>query len=106
LSARFLIACPQTLETFQSSDGTQRYLFEVAGGHRIEFVFIPEEKRDTLCISTQVGYAGECLFCVTGKLPMRRNFTACEIVDCRRVIMFSSICQPCEGHHACSHSGC
>jgi len=80
LSARFLIAYPQTLEVFQSSDGTRRYLLEVAGGHRIESVFIPEEKRDTICISTQVGCAVECLFCVTGKLPMRRNLTAGEIV--------------------------
>ena len=80
LSARFLIAYPQTLDVFVSSDGTRRYLFEVAGGHRIESVFIPEEKRDTLCISTQVGCAVECLFCVTGKLPMRRNLTAGEIV--------------------------
>ncbi|MGD0310146.1 MAG: 23S rRNA (adenine(2503)-C(2))-methyltransferase RlmN [Acidobacteriota bacterium] len=80
LSARFLIAYPHTIEVFQSSDGTRRYLFEVAGGHRIESVFIPEEKRDTLCISTQVGCAVECLFCVTGKLPMRRNLTAGEIV--------------------------
>jgi 23S rRNA (adenine2503-C2)-methyltransferase len=80
LSARFLIAYPQTLEVFQSSDGTRRFLLEVAGGHRIESVFIPEEKRDTLCISTQVGCAVECPFCVTGKLPMRRNLTAGEIV--------------------------
>jgi 23S rRNA (adenine2503-C2)-methyltransferase len=80
LSARFLIAYPQTIEVFQSSDGTRRYLLEVVGGHRIESVFIPEEKRDTLCISTQVGCAVECLFCVTGKLPMRRNLTAGEIV--------------------------
>jgi 23S rRNA (adenine2503-C2)-methyltransferase len=43
-------------------------------------VFIPEDKRDTFCISTQVGCAVECLFCVTGKLPMRRNLTAGEIV--------------------------
>jgi 23S rRNA (adenine2503-C2)-methyltransferase len=80
LSARFLIAYPQTIEVFQSSDGTRRYLLEVAGGHQIESVFIPEENRDTLCISTQVGCAVECLFCVTGKLPMRRNLTAGEIV--------------------------
>jgi 23S rRNA (adenine2503-C2)-methyltransferase len=80
LERRFIIAYPKVLMVFQSSDGTRRYLFEVAGGHRIESVFIPEEKRDTFCISTQVGCAVECLFCVTGKLPMRGNLSAAEIV--------------------------
>ncbi len=80
LRRRFAIDYPEAIQVFQSSDGTRRYLFEVAGGHRIESVFIPEEKRDTFCISTQVGCAVECLFCVTGKLPMRRNLSAAEIV--------------------------
>ncbi len=80
LAARFAAAYPEVVTVFQSSDGTRRYLFEVDGGHRIESVFIPEERRDTFCISTQVGCAVECLFCVTGKLPMRRNLTAAEIV--------------------------
>jgi 23S rRNA (adenine2503-C2)-methyltransferase len=80
LSERFVITRPDPIRVFQSSDGTRRYLFEVSGGHRIESVFIPEEKRDTFCISTQVGCAVECLFCVTGKLPMRRNLSAGEIV--------------------------
>ncbi len=80
LGRRFAIEYPEAIQVFQSSDGTRRYLFEVAGGHRIESVFIPEEKRDTFCLSTQVGCAVECLFCVTGKLPMRRNLSAAEIV--------------------------
>jgi 23S rRNA (adenine2503-C2)-methyltransferase len=80
LRSRFLLAYPNAIQVFQSADGTRRYLFEVALGHRIESVFIPEEKRDTFCISTQVGCAVECLFCVTGKLPMRRNLSAGEIV--------------------------
>ncbi len=80
LRERFAISYPETIRVFQSSDGTRRYLFEVSGGHRIESVLIPEEKRDTFCISSQVGCAVECLFCVTGKLPMRRNLTAGEIV--------------------------
>jgi len=79
-SRRFRIAYPNTVRMFLSADGTRRYLLEVAGGHRIESVFIPEDNRDTLCISTQVGCAVECLFCVTGKLAMRRNLTAGEIV--------------------------
>jgi 23S rRNA (adenine2503-C2)-methyltransferase len=80
LLQRFIIAYPRLIRVFQSLDGTCRYLFEVSGGHKIESVFIPEEKRDTFCISTQVGCAVECLFCVTGKLPLRRNLTASEIV--------------------------
>jgi 23S rRNA (adenine2503-C2)-methyltransferase len=80
LCERFAISYPNAIKVFQSSDGTRRYLFEVSGGYRIESVFIPEEKRDTFCISTQVGCAVECLFCVTGKLPMRRNLSAGEIV--------------------------
>jgi 23S rRNA (adenine2503-C2)-methyltransferase len=80
LSGRAIIAYPEPVAVFQSADGTRRYLLEIAGGHRIESVFIPEEKRDTLCVSTQVGCAVACLFCATGRLPMRRNLTAGEIV--------------------------
>jgi 23S rRNA (adenine2503-C2)-methyltransferase len=79
LAARFTLARPSTARTFVSRDGTRRYLFEVSPGQRIEAVLIPEERRDTFCISTQVGCAVECLFCVTGKLPMRRNLSAAEI---------------------------
>ncbi len=80
LGERFSIDYPPIERTFVSRDGTRRYLFEVSPGQKVESVFIPEEKRDTFCISTQVGCAVECLFCVTGKLPMRRNLTAGEIV--------------------------
>jgi 23S rRNA (adenine2503-C2)-methyltransferase len=80
LSVRFNIDGLPTDRVFDSTDGTRRYLFAVPPSQRIESVFIPEERRDTFCISTQVGCAVECLFCVTGKLPMRRNLTAGEIV--------------------------
>ncbi|MBZ5494860.1 MAG: 23S rRNA (adenine(2503)-C(2))-methyltransferase RlmN [Acidobacteriia bacterium] len=80
LAGRCIIAYPDAVKVFQSSDGTRRYLFEVSAGHRVESAFIPEEKRDTFCISTQVGCAVECLFCVTGRLPMRRNLSAGEII--------------------------
>jgi 23S rRNA (adenine2503-C2)-methyltransferase len=80
LSDRYTLAWPPAVRDFVSSDGTRRYLFAVGPGQKIESVFIPEEHRDTFCISTQVGCAIECLFCVTGKLPMRRNLTAGEIV--------------------------
>jgi 23S rRNA (adenine2503-C2)-methyltransferase len=71
---------PEIERIFQSLDGTRRYLLSVPPDQKIESVFIPERTRDTICISTQVGCAVQCLFCVTGKLPMRRNLTAGEIV--------------------------
>ncbi len=80
LQDRFAIEYPSLEKGFLSVDGTRRYLFDVGHDQRIESVFIPEEKRDTFCISTQVGCAVECLFCVTGKLKMRRNLTAGEVV--------------------------
>jgi len=80
LKERFVIEYPPVHQVFDSRDGTRRYLFELSEGHRIEAVFIPEDKRDTLCISTQVGCAVGCLFCATGQLRMQRNLTAGEIV--------------------------
>jgi len=80
LADRFVIANPPLRQVFVSSDGTRRYLFEVAPGQRVEAVHIPEEGRDTVCVSTQAGCAVGCLFCVTGRLPMLRNLTAGEIV--------------------------
>jgi 23S rRNA (adenine2503-C2)-methyltransferase len=80
LAAHFSLEYPPVARQFTSSDGTRRYLFTVPPGEKIESVFIPEDDRDTLCISTQVGCAVACLFCVTGKLPMRRNLSAGEII--------------------------
>ncbi len=80
LKERFVIEYPSLLRSFVSQDGTRRYLFEVAPGQRIESVFIPEDRRDTFCISTQVGCAVGCVFCVTGRLPMRRNLLPGEIM--------------------------
>ncbi|MBP1623624.1 MAG: rlmN, partial [Acidobacteria bacterium] len=80
LKEQFTIENPPLRQVFVSQDGTRRYLFEVGPGQKIESVFIPEERRDTFCISTQVGCAVRCLFCVTGKLRMRRNLLPGEIV--------------------------
>jgi 23S rRNA (adenine2503-C2)-methyltransferase len=79
LSDRFVIEYPPTEKVFISQDGTRRYLYNAGPNQRIESVFIPEESHDTLCISTQVGCAVGCLFCVTGKLPFQRNLSAGEI---------------------------
>lgn len=80
LQEHFSIEYPSHRQVFVSEDGTRRYLFEVSTGQKIEAVFIPEARRDTFCISTQVGCAVGCLFCVTGKLAMRRNLSAGEML--------------------------
>lgn len=65
-----------------SSDGTRKYLFRLADNETIEAVRIPmEEERSTLCISTQVGCAMQCDFCLTGTFGLTRNLTPAEIVN-------------------------
>ena len=66
---------------FYSTDGTRRYLLELGDGKEIEAVFIPEENRNTICISCQVGCAVGCTFCMTAQLGIKRNMTAGEIVS-------------------------
>ncbi|MBI3994371.1 MAG: 23S rRNA (adenine(2503)-C(2))-methyltransferase RlmN [Nitrospirae bacterium] len=65
----------------QSADGTQKFLFRLSDGQEIESVLIPEEDRNTLCISTQVGCTLDCTFCLTGTMGLVRNLKAHEIVD-------------------------
>lgn len=65
----------------RSSDGTIKYLFELSDANRIESVLIPEKKRVTLCISSQVGCALGCKFCLTGTVGKIRNLKTSEIVD-------------------------
>ncbi len=62
-----------------SSDGTEKFLWRLADGEAIESVLIPEGKRRTLCISSQVGCALGCVFCATGRMGWRRNLTTAEI---------------------------
>jgi 23S rRNA (adenine2503-C2)-methyltransferase len=70
-----------TLEVRESSDQTRKYLFELADGLRIESVLIPDPPRYTLCLSSQVGCALGCRFCLTGTMGLRRNLSSAEIVD-------------------------
>jgi len=65
----------------RSKDGTEKFLFSLEDDHRIESVLIPEEDRLTLCISTQVGCAMGCTFCLTGKGGLVRNLKSAEIVN-------------------------
>lgn len=64
-----------------AEDGTCKYLFTLGDGHHIESVLIPDPPRRTLCVSSQVGCALGCRFCLTGTLGFKRNLTSAEIVD-------------------------
>jgi len=79
--APLLSPLPLTLEeTLEGEDGTRKFRFRLRDGASIESVAIPEEKRTTLCVSTQVGCALGCLFCRTGRMGLRRNLRVEEIL--------------------------
>ena len=80
LAERFVIEIPEVVTKQISNDGTRKYLVRIAGGHEVEVVYIPEEGRGTLCISSQVGCTLTCSFCHTGTQKLVRNLTAGEIV--------------------------
>ncbi|MFV1528863.1 MULTISPECIES: 23S rRNA (adenine(2503)-C(2))-methyltransferase RlmN [unclassified Phaeobacter] len=80
LDEHFEIAIPEVVSKQVSTDGTRKYLVRIAGGHEVEVVYIPEEGRGTLCISSQVGCTLTCSFCHTGTQKLVRNLTAAEIV--------------------------
>ena len=101
LAEKYSLAWPQIEQKFQSSDGTVRYLIQLSDGETIESVWMPEGDggetgdgseadvesstdrswgRATICISSQVGCAVDCKFCLTAQLNVRRNLTAGEIV--------------------------
>ena len=77
-------ACISNLQTEtveEGSDGTRKYLFSLGDGSAVESVMIPDEGRATLCISSQVGCAMACEFCLTGNFRLTRNLTTAEIVN-------------------------
>ncbi len=80
LAETFVIEIPEVVSRQVSSDGTRKYLVRIAGGHEVEVVYIPEEDRGTLCISSQVGCTLTCSFCHTGTQKLVRNLTAGEII--------------------------
>ncbi len=80
LTTRAEIRAPQVISDNTSSDGTRKWLVDVGQGNAVETVFIPEENRGTLCISTQAGCAVNCRFCSTGKQGFNRNLTVAEII--------------------------
>src|SRR5262245_49780800 len=64
-----------------SDDGTRRYLMKTHDDRPVETVFIPEERRDTICFSSQSGCPLQCTFCLTAQLGLLRSLTAAEIVE-------------------------
>lgn len=80
LAGRAEIRAPQVISDHTSSDGTRKWLVDVGQGNAVETVFIPEENRGTLCISTQAGCAVNCRFCSTGKQGFNRNLSVGEII--------------------------
>jgi 23S rRNA (adenine2503-C2)-methyltransferase len=80
LAERFVIGRPEVVEAQHSSDGTRKWLLRTADGHDFEMVFIPDEARGTLCVSSQVGCTLNCKFCHTGTMRLVRNLTSGEIV--------------------------
>lgn len=74
------IAYPVIGEKHISRDGAARYLVILADGQRVESVYMPEERRATICISSQAGCAVDCRFCFTALMSLQRNLTAAEIL--------------------------
>jgi 23S rRNA (adenine2503-C2)-methyltransferase len=74
------VKAPPVLSDSTSADGTRKWLLDVGQGNAIETVFIPEDDRGTLCVSSQAGCAMNCLFCSTGRQGFNRNLTTAEII--------------------------
>src|SRR5580765_220108 len=86
LTRDFTLTTPALAQRETSVDGTEKFLLRLADGKHIESVFIPDTPAMTFCLSTQVGCAMACAFCLTGKMGLVRNLTAGEIVGQVRVL--------------------
>lgn len=80
LKEKYCVGHTAVAEVMQSADGTKKYLFHAQAGY-IESVFIPEEDRATLCVSSQVGCKMNCYFCMTGKQGFAANLTSGDIIN-------------------------
>jgi len=80
LAAEWDLRLPEVHRRFDSTDGTRRYLIRLHDGELAETVFLPEEHRNTICISSQIGCALACSFCLTGLMGLTRHLSAGEIV--------------------------
>ncbi|MCG5073480.1 23S rRNA (adenine(2503)-C(2))-methyltransferase RlmN [Paraburkholderia tagetis] len=89
LKGRASIGMPGIISDNVSSDGTRKWLVDVGNGNAVETVFIPEETRGTLCVSSQAGCAVNCRFCSTGKQGFSRNLSTAEIIGQLRMAEFA-----------------
>lgn len=80
LAENTVIRAPEIIMEQRSADGTHKWLLRLADGNAIETVFIPEDDRGTLCVSSQVGCALDCTFCSTARQGFNRNLTTAEII--------------------------
>ncbi len=80
MAEHFFIRTPELVTEQVSADGTRKWVLRLDGGNAIETVYIPEEGRATLCISSQVGCAMDCSFCSTAQQGLNRNMTTAEII--------------------------
>jgi 23S rRNA (adenine2503-C2)-methyltransferase len=80
LKQNFIVSTPTIEKRQRSTDSTEKLLIRLNDGQLIESVFIPDTPRQAFCVSTQVGCAMRCGFCLTGKMNLARNLTAGEIV--------------------------
>ena len=81
LKLRYTVGCMPPADSQRSVDGTVKYLFPTAGGKFVETVYIPDDDRATLCVSSQVGCKMNCMFCQTGKQGFEGNLTAADILN-------------------------
>lgn len=81
LNEKYEVGRTGAVSVAESTDGTKKYLFKTQGGHFIETVYIPEEDRATLCVSSQVGCKMNCEFCMTGKQGFTAQLTTNEILN-------------------------
>ena len=80
MSHSWRVTLPKIARQYPSADGTFRYVLALDGGATIETVFMPEENRQTICVSTQAGCAVDCGFCLTATLGLIRNLSAGEVL--------------------------
>ena len=80
LAASAVIEAPRVVADTTAADGTRKWLLDVGNGNAVDMVFIPENNRGTLCVSSQAGCALDCTFCSTGKQGFNRNLSVAEII--------------------------
>src|SRR5258706_1887922 len=80
LATATVIEPPVVVGEGSAADGTRKWLLKVDGANAVEAVFIPEDGRGTLCVSSQAGCTLDCAFCATGKQGFNRNLSAAEII--------------------------